>query len=75
MVNIAIDEKQSGLTPLASCGSASQQCVGTDGTEFICQSYLPPHNFTVRPLEAAIEQWMTIKLLIFLPNKCFSEFR
>jgi hypothetical protein len=38
MVNVAIDEKQSGLTQLASCSSASQQCIGTDGTEFIGQS-------------------------------------
>jgi hypothetical protein len=35
MVNVAIDEKQSGLTQLASCSSAAQQCVGADGTEVI----------------------------------------
>jgi hypothetical protein len=38
MVNVAIDEKQSGLTQLASCSSAAQQCVGADGTEVIGQS-------------------------------------
>jgi hypothetical protein len=38
MVNVAIDEKQSGLTQLASCSSAAQHCVGRDGTEFIGQS-------------------------------------
>lgn len=38
MVNVAIDEKQSGLTQLAWCSSAAQHCVDADGTEFIGQS-------------------------------------
>jgi hypothetical protein len=48
MVDVAIDEKQSGLAQLASCGSAAQHCVGADETEIIGQSYLPLHNFTDR---------------------------
>jgi hypothetical protein len=40
----------------------------------IKQNFLMLLNRNVRPIETAIEQWMTIKLLIFLPNKCFSEF-
>ena len=38
MVNVVVDEKQSGLTQLASCISAAQHCVGADGTEVIGQS-------------------------------------